>query len=150
MIHSDVSFQVLFVSKIHTTSVALITFFFVLQFFMCLQATLVLVFLPTILTPNTCIFIPVRENLLPHRSTGLLWWTKSKMKTMKLTRQFWREFLASFSACLLVFSTGTAIGWSSPAIPSLQQDPKFQHLVTKASTPWIGRKINVHIQFVLR
>ena len=58
---------------------------------------------------------------------------------MRLTKQFVRELAPALTASLLMFANGVALGWSSPAIPSLQRDEVFRDMVTKEAASWIGR-----------
>jgi len=57
---------------------------------------------------------------------------------LNITPQLKKEGLAAFAACLLIFSNGTTIGWTSPALPSLQKDPQFKDIVTDDISSWIG------------
>ena len=52
--------------------------------------------------------------------------------------QFWREGFSAVSASFLLFNNGASIGWSSPALPSLQADADFAGRICENTAAWIG------------
>jgi hypothetical protein len=51
---------------------------------------------------------------------------------------FWREAFAAISVSFLLFNNGASIGWSSPAIPSLEMDQDFSDKIGSNTAAWIG------------
>ena len=51
---------------------------------------------------------------------------------------FWREAFATFAASLLMFNNGLSIGWSSPALTSIETDEIFSTSIVESVEVWIG------------
>ena len=51
---------------------------------------------------------------------------------------FWREAFAAVCVSFLLFNNGVSIGWSSPALPSLEMDQDFADKIGSNIAAWIG------------
>ena len=56
----------------------------------------------------------------------------------KILPLFWREAFATFAASLLMFNVGLSIGWSSPALTSIEADEIFSSSIMESVHVWIG------------
>ena len=51
---------------------------------------------------------------------------------------FWREAFVNFAASLLMFNSGLSIGWSSPALASIETDEIFSTSIKEGVEVCIG------------
>ena len=51
---------------------------------------------------------------------------------------FWREGITTIALSFLLINNGASIGWSSPALPSLEDDEDFSDKISENTVAWIG------------
>ena len=71
-------------------------------------------------------------------SSGQCIWAGHVVMMMSHPAHFWREGFTTFALSFILFNNGASIGWSSPALPSLQDDEDFSDKISENTVAWIG------------
>ena len=71
-------------------------------------------------------------------SSGQCIWAGQVVMMLSYPAHFWREGFTTFALSFILFNNGASIGWSSPALPSLQDDEDFSDKISENTVAWIG------------
>ena len=71
-------------------------------------------------------------------SSGQCIWAGQVVMMLSYPSHFWREGFTTFALSFILFNNGASIGWSSPALPSLQDDEDFSDKISENTVAWIG------------
>jgi len=63
------------------------------------------------------------------------------MRMLSHPPHFWREGFTAFALSFILFNNGASIGWSSPALPSLEEDEDMADKIGENTASWIGALI---------